>query len=108
MRLTFCVACGLRDADALEHHHIVPRSAGGGDEDSNLITLCHACHGRMHGYERVNTRRLTMAGLAAAKARGTTFGNRKNSSEALAKDRKVLSDDADAFARNVLPMIQNL
>jgi 5-methylcytosine-specific restriction endonuclease McrA len=28
-------------------HHIVPRRNGGGDEDSNLRALCHACHSRV-------------------------------------------------------------
>ena len=27
-----------------EVHHIVPRARGGTDDDSNLETLCHACH----------------------------------------------------------------
>lgn len=32
----------------LEVHHIVPVSEGGGDEQSNLITLCSACHKKRH------------------------------------------------------------
>jgi 5-methylcytosine-specific restriction endonuclease McrA len=42
-----CTACGAtRD---LEVHHIVPRRLGGPDEPANLITLCAACHSRLHG-----------------------------------------------------------
>lgn len=34
----------------LHAHHIVPRSQGGGDEETNLITLCVAHHLRgVHG-----------------------------------------------------------
>lgn len=36
------------DDGQLEIHHIVPVADGGGDEPSNLITLCHDCHMRRH------------------------------------------------------------
>ena len=32
----------------LETHHIVPRSQGGSDDPSNLITLCPTCHKKIH------------------------------------------------------------
>lgn len=32
----------------LEIHHILPVSQGGGDEPSNLITLCKKCHNKRH------------------------------------------------------------
>lgn len=37
-----CLKCG--DTDRLEVHHKIPLSAGGGDELSNLETLCKRCH----------------------------------------------------------------
>lgn len=37
MRLDFCVACGERDPASLEHRHLVPRSAGGSDDDASLL-----------------------------------------------------------------------
>jgi len=37
--------CGRGDADI---HHLLPRSAGGSDEPSNLVTLCDGCHGAHH------------------------------------------------------------
>ena len=40
VRLNFCVACGDDDPDHLQHHHLVPRSCGGGDEECDIITLC--------------------------------------------------------------------
>ena len=44
-----CVICNT-DKE-LECHHIVFRSQGGGNENSNLITLCHDCHKALHdGY----------------------------------------------------------
>ena len=65
MKLTFCAACSST-AD-LEHHHLIPRSEGGSDEDDNLITLCCGCHAKLH--ERhingaYNIGELTRAGLA--------------------------------------------
>ena len=37
MKLTFCVACGSEDD--LQHHHLVTRAEGGGDDAAYLITL---------------------------------------------------------------------
>ena len=44
-----CVECGIwcRDFDA-DVHHLLPRSAGGNDEPSNLVTLCDGCHAAHH------------------------------------------------------------
>lgn len=40
------------DDGKLNVHHIVPVSEGGGDEPSNLITLCIDCHLKRHGKEK--------------------------------------------------------
>lgn len=74
MIFDFCVACGEREA-SLENHHLVPRSAGGSDNPKNLITLCFDCHGKAHGYQRRDIRKLVRDGLAAAKAGGKKLGN---------------------------------
>ena len=44
-----CQCCKGKHKDSkLEVHHIVFRSQGGSDEESNLITLCHTCHKNLH------------------------------------------------------------
>ena len=44
-----CQYCKGKHKDSkLEVHHIVFRSQGGSDEESNLITLCHTCHKKLH------------------------------------------------------------
>lgn len=44
-----CQCCkGRRRDSKLEVHHIIFRSQGGSDEESNLITLCHTCHKALH------------------------------------------------------------
>src|SRR3974390_1793350 len=44
-----CVECGKPcDRDEADIHHLLPRSADGGDEPSNLITLCDGCHAAHH------------------------------------------------------------
>jgi ATP-dependent DNA helicase RecQ len=44
-----CVSCGTKPAvGELDIHHLVPRSAGGLDDPSNLITLCDGCHAARH------------------------------------------------------------
>jgi ATP-dependent DNA helicase RecQ len=44
-----CLECGnpccAAEADV---HHLLPRSAGGTDEPSNLVTLCDGCHAAHH------------------------------------------------------------
>ena len=49
-----CQCCkGKHKCSKLEVHHIVFRSQGGSDEESNLITLCHTCHKDLHS-EKIN------------------------------------------------------
>ena len=44
-----CQCCKGKHKDSkLEVHHIIFRSQGGSDEESNLITLCHTCHQNLH------------------------------------------------------------
>ena len=44
-----CQCCKGKHKDSkLEVHHIVFRSQGGSDEESNLITLCHTCNKDLH------------------------------------------------------------
>lgn len=44
-----CQCCKGKHKDSkLEVHHIVFRSHGGSDEESNLITLCRTCHKALH------------------------------------------------------------
>ena len=44
-----CVECRKPYPPAeLDVHHLLPRSAGGPDEPSNLITLCDGCHAAHH------------------------------------------------------------
>jgi RecQ family ATP-dependent DNA helicase len=44
-----CVACGeVCQRGEADVHHLMPRSLGGSDEPSNLVTLCDGCHGAHH------------------------------------------------------------
>ena len=42
-----CVFCG-REGHLLHVHHVKPRSKGGIDDPSNLVSLCVACHTKAH------------------------------------------------------------
>jgi 5-methylcytosine-specific restriction endonuclease McrA len=60
------VACG--QASDLHHHHLIPRVLGGSDDETNLITLCVECHGKMHGVEwKLGLGELIKAGVERAK-----------------------------------------
>ena len=44
-----CVECATVCAsDEADVHHLIPRSAGGTDQPSNLVTLCDGCHAAHH------------------------------------------------------------
>ena len=44
-----CQLCKGKHKDSkLEVHHIIFRSKGGSDDESNLITLCKTCHDKLH------------------------------------------------------------
>lgn len=44
-----CVSCGeVCQRGEADIHHLIPRSFGGTDEPSNLVTLCDGCHGAHH------------------------------------------------------------
>jgi 5-methylcytosine-specific restriction protein A len=45
-----CERCLLegRYVPVEEVHHIVPLSEGGSNDESNLMSLCHSCHEKMH------------------------------------------------------------
>jgi 5-methylcytosine-specific restriction protein A len=49
-----CERCLLegRYVPVEEVHHIVPLSEGGSNDESNLMSLCHSCHEKMHKRKR--------------------------------------------------------
>ena len=73
MKKTYCVACN--SSKELHHHHLLPRSKGGTDAETNLITLCVSCHGIMHDTSWSNNHaQLVSEGIAKAKASGVRLG----------------------------------
>src|SRR6185312_6229980 len=42
-----CVKCG--SVESLHVHHLVPRKVRFDHSAPNLVTLCHRCHGEVHG-----------------------------------------------------------
>jgi hypothetical protein len=76
MRLAFCVACGETIQDRLEHHHLIPQSRGGDNEETNVITICCVCHGKLHAWphDMLDRNKLQRAGIEAANNRGVYKG----------------------------------
>lgn len=115
MILDFCVACGEREPSKLENHHLVPRSAGGSDDATNLITLCFDCHGKAHGYQRRDIRKLVRSGMATAKAKGKKLGNPGLANRDPEAIRKATEARTAVFIRRVkasagmwLPIVQRM
>jgi len=68
-----CVACGCMDN--LNQHHLVPRSIGGSDDDSNLLTLCGSCHAKAHSVKADwRHSELTKGALSKKRDRGERLG----------------------------------
>jgi len=73
MKHDHCVACG--QSGNLHQHHLVPRSIGGSDDETNLLTLCGSCHAKAHSVQAEwRHSELTKAALGAKKARGERIG----------------------------------
>jgi hypothetical protein len=91
MKFPVCVACGSKED--LQHHHLVPRKSGGSDDSANLLTLCTACHHKMHERQMngtYNHGELTRAGQQRAVAAGKKLGvPRIERSEAAALARRL-------------------
>ena len=81
MRLSFCSACGDNDLTHLEHHHFVPRAEGGSDSETNMLTLCYSCHGKVHKCIRKDIRLLVKKGKAKARAKGVMVAPSKRSKQ---------------------------
>ena len=47
MSAGYCSLCG-NFSPTIHIHHKIPRSAGGNDNPSNLISLCPSCHSLVH------------------------------------------------------------
>lgn len=72
-----CAVCGI--GGALEDHHVIPRSVGGSDDETNILTVCSCCHGKLHGSNKgkrwnASISALTKAGLAKKKEAGVVLG----------------------------------
>ena len=79
MRLKFCCICGT--TNDLHHHHIIPRSRGGTDDETNYLTLCGEHHGWIHSIRPNswnNHPQLIKEGVARAREQGVRLGRPSN------------------------------
>lgn len=74
-----CFECGC-DGE-IHNHHVVPKILGG----TKTVPLCPTCHGKVHGVDFLNHKKLTKEGLANAKKRGVKLGSPNN----LTKEAKM-------------------
>ena len=79
-----CQECGYYKH--LEVHHIVPRSKGGTDEFSNLVTLCKECHDVIHGFKKRKKKRWNHDRRRSAKKRRERIDKKFDSLNQLIKN----------------------
>lgn len=110
MKHNYCVACA--NTENLHQHHLIPKSRGGSNDETNLITLCGECHAKIHGNRsKWNTSELTKSALKAKKERAERdgvelkLGNRTNLNDAQSKGRGVQVDNANAYAANLKDLL---
>lgn len=72
MEKNICFECGC-DGE-IHYHHVVPKILGG----TKTVPLCLTCHGKVHGVDFLNHKKLTKEGLANAKKRGVKLGSPNN------------------------------
>ncbi len=46
--------CIIDSKQAVTQHHILPKSLGGTDDESNLAWVCHECHEKIHNSGAIN------------------------------------------------------
>ena len=81
-----CKYCKGKHKDSkLEVHHIIFKSQGGSDEESNLITLCHTCHKNLHD------------GKITSNLRGKVKGNLNYASQMNVIRSRLLEKYSDAI-----------
>jgi hypothetical protein len=69
-----CVACN--ELNNLNQHHLIPKSLGGTDDETNIITLCGKCHAIVHSVKKAwNHSELTKKALAIKKSRFQLIGS---------------------------------
>lgn len=79
-----CAVPGCPNSAFVEIHHIVPRSEGGRDELSNVVTLCGAHHRAVHeGALHVHTN--DRGGFEFLHADGSPYGRVADADEAMAR-----------------------
>ena len=72
-RMNQCPACHEQVKKECFHlHHILPRSLGGVDDISNLISICNLCHTKIH--QGISLGRLIKQGLSRAAIKGVKLG----------------------------------
>ena len=76
MKLNFCVLCG--STENLEHHHVIPLSLGGSNEEDNIITLCAKHHVQVHNLNdsRIHASALIKAAKEKNRKMGKFLGGR--------------------------------
>jgi hypothetical protein len=88
-----CVVCGT--ADNLNQHHLIPRSLGGSDEESNLLTLCGPCHAKVHQVSADWRHSELIRKAINAKRSRNEFTGTANFGYCIASDNKTLIEDAN-------------
>jgi len=95
-----CRNCGI-EGEALHKHHIVPKSLGGKDDDTNLIDLCIKCHGLAHSSKWDGRNGVVQKGIQKSRDRNSVGNSwlKKEGNEKILDDslNDLYEEDRDSY-----------
>ena len=102
MKMEFCVLCGSKES--IEHHHIVPKSIGGTDDEENLLTLCSKHHVKIHllSDTRIHSANLIREAKRRNKNSGLFLGGRIPFGYCLVNNKLVRNEKEQKIIKDII------
>ena len=98
MKLIYiCNTCGV-ETDKLTIHHVLPKSLGGRDIDTNIVKICTTCHNKIHGTQNVFSSSLIKNKLNMLKNDGQSLGPPTKVNDATISMFKELRNQGYSFS----------
>lgn len=100
-----CYECD--SSENIHNHHVIPRIRGG----KKTIPLCEKCHGKVHGLNFINHKKLVKEGLEKAKLRGIKLGtpvnltNESRKKSVASRKKKALENENNILSAEFIKIL---